>query len=179
MPSTVTNLFHPSNEFVAKFLQWMNPSRVVGIIIGLGIVLRLVQYLHNRSLFIDDAGLALNLIEKTFSELFQPLDYYQMAPPGFLLVAKVLINTFGAGEYVLRLFPFVAGVLSLFIFYAVARRVLSQRGLIISLALLAISDPLLYFSSEFKQYSSDVAIALGISLMGQSVSARSGYRTND
>lgn len=166
MPSTVTNLFQPSSELIDKFLQWMNPSRVVGIIIGLGIVLRLVQYLYNRSLWLDEASLALNLIEKTFSELLQPLDYGQAAPPGFLLVAKVLINTFGAGEYVLRLFPFVAGIFSLVIFYAVARRVLSQRGVIIALGLFAISDPLIRYSSEFKQYSSDVAIVLGIYLMG-------------
>ena len=166
MFSTVKNLSQPSNEFVAKFLQWMNPRRVVGIIIGLGIILRLVQYLYNRSLWLDEAYLAMNLIEKTFSELLQPLDYGQMAPPGFLWVTKVLINTFGDSEYVLRLFPFVAGVFSLFIFYAVARRVLSQRGLIIALGLFAISGPLLRYSSEFKQYSSDVAIALGICLMG-------------
>jgi hypothetical protein len=151
---------------VEKIRQWMNPRRVVGIIIGLGIVLRLVQYLYNRSLWLDEASLVLNLIEKTFSELLQPLDYGQMAPAGFLSVTKVLINTFGDSEFVLRLFPFVTGIFSLFIFYAVARRVLSQRGLIIALGLFAISMPLLRYSSEFKQYSSDVAIALGIYLMG-------------
>jgi hypothetical protein len=156
----------PSSEFVAKFRQWMNPRSVVWIIIGLGIVLRLVQYLYNRSLWLDEASLALNVIEKSFSGLLQPLGYDQMAPPGFLLVVKTLISIFGDGEYVLRLFPFVAGIISLFIFYAVARRVLSQRGLIFALGLFSISDPLLRYSSEFKQYSSDVAIALSISLMG-------------
>ena len=160
------NVPYLASGYVEKIRQWMNPRRVVGIIIGLGIVLRLVQYLYNRSLWFDEVSLALNVIEKTFSELLQPLDYGQMAPPGFLLVAKVLINTFGDGEYVLRLFPLAAGIFSLFIFYEVARRVLSQRGLIIALAFFAISYPLIRYSSEFKQYSSDVAIALGISLMG-------------
>lgn len=166
MPSPVANLFQPSSEFVPKSLQWINPIWVVRAIIGLGIALRLVQYLYNRSLWIDEASLALNLIEKTFSELLQPLDYGQMAPPGFLLATKVLINTFGDSEFVLRLFPFVAGIISLLIFYAVARRVLSQRGVIVALGLFTISMPLLRYSSEFKQYSLDVTIALGIYWMG-------------
>ena len=79
----------------------------------------------------------------------------------------MLVHTFGDGEYVLRLFPFVAGILSLFLFYGVARRVLmSQPRLIIALGLFTISDPLLRYSSELKQYSSDVTVALCIFLMG-------------
>jgi len=152
--------------YVEKIRQWMNPRRGVGILIGLGIILRLVQYLYNRSLWLDEASLALNLIKKSFYGLLQPLDWGQWAPPGFLVVVKVLIRTFGDSEYVLRLFPLVAGILSLLIFYAVARRALSQRGLLIALALFAISGPLIRYSSEFKQYSSDVTIALGIYLMG-------------
>ena len=81
MSSIVKKWSQPSSEFVAKFRQWMNPRRVVWIIIGLGIILRLVQYLYNRSLWLDEASLALNVIEKSFSGLLQPLGYDQMAPP--------------------------------------------------------------------------------------------------
>jgi hypothetical protein len=67
---------------------------------------------------------------------------------------------------VLRLFPLLAGILSLFLFYGVARRILTLRGRTIALGLFAICQPLLYYSSDLKPYSSDVMIALGIYLLG-------------
>jgi hypothetical protein len=56
------------------------------LIIGLGIVLRLTQYVFNRSLWYDEANLALNIIDRSVLELFQPLDHDQGAPIGFLLL---------------------------------------------------------------------------------------------
>lgn len=139
---------------------------LAGIIIGFGIILRLIPYLHNRSLWLDETWLALNILQKSFSQLMGLLDRSQMAPIGFLFIEKTLVLTFGDSEYVLRLFPLLAGILSLFLFYGVARRILTLRGSTIALGLFAISEPLLRYSSELKQYSSDVTIALSIYLLG-------------
>lgn len=130
------------------------------VIICLGIILRLVQYLSNRSLWLDESMLALNIINRSFSQLLQPLDYNQGAPIGFLMVEKLLIQAFGSSEYILRLFPFLCGVFSLFLFCKVAKHYIKQKATLIALLLFAISKPLIYYSSECKQYSSDVFIAL-------------------
>ncbi len=130
------------------------------VIICLGIILRFVQYLYNRSLWLDECMLALNIINRSFSQLLKPLDYNQGAPIGFLMVEKLLIQAFGSSEYILRLFPFLCGVISLFLFCKVAKHYIKQKAVLIALLLLTISNPLIYYSSECKQYSSDVFIAL-------------------
>ena len=134
--------------------------------IGLGIVLRFIPYLHNRSLWLDEAMLVKGILQNSFSQLLGLLEHRQMAPVGFLFIEKTLVLNFGDGEYVLRLFSLLAGILSLFLFYGVARRILTLRGRTIALGLFAICQPLLYYSSDLKPYSSDVMIALGIYLLG-------------
>ncbi len=135
-------------------------NRLPWVIIGLGVVLRLAQYLFNRSLWLDESLLTLNVIDRSFSELLQPLDYYQGAPVGFLILERLAVQAFGNSEYALRLCPLLFGIISLFLFYGLAKRCIKPEAVPIALVLFAISDPLIYYSSEAKQYSSDVAIAL-------------------
>ncbi|MBE9168838.1 hypothetical protein IQ238_15415 [Pleurocapsales cyanobacterium LEGE 06147] len=139
--------------------MWRN-ARLLWLIIGFGISVRLIQYLSNRSLWADEAVLALNIVNRSYSELGQPLDYDQAAPIGFLLVEKFAIQLFGNNEYALRLFPLFAGIISLFLFARLSQWCLSQTGRIISLVLFASLPSLIYYASEVKQYASDVAISL-------------------
>ena len=139
------------------------------VIISLGIVLRLRQFLFNRSLSFDESLVALNIIERSFLELAKPLDYKATAPIGFLMIEKLLVYIFGDHEYVLRFLPFFAGVISLLLFYEVAKRCVGLKGVIIALGLFALSDPLIYYSTELKQYSSDVTIGLFLCLIGISL----------
>ncbi|GAH12640.1 unnamed protein product, partial [marine sediment metagenome] len=59
-----------------------------------------------------------------------------------------------------RLFPMIAGIISLFLFLKVAQKFMTRTALPIALILFAVGEHLIYFSSEVKQYSSDVAITL-------------------
>lgn len=130
-----------------------------------GFVLRLRQYLVNRSLWLDEAMLANNILARTFAGLFQPLDNNQGAPIGFLLLQKTVTLTLGDSEYALRLLPFLAGILSLTLMFALTRKVAGAFAGNLALALFAFSPALIYYTSEVKQYSSDVAIALGLCLL--------------
>jgi len=72
--------------------------------------------------------LALNIINKNFTQLLtQPLEYDQASPLLFLVIEKVFVNTFGTSEYALRLFPSVCGVLSLFLFYRLSKLCLAPK----------------------------------------------------
>lgn len=130
------------------------------IIISIGIILRLIQYISNSSLWLDESLLALNIVNKTFPELFKPLDHWQVAPIGFLVIEKLNVQLFGNNEYVLRLFPLIAGISALFLFYKIVKHVLTKKAVIIAVGLFSLSEYLIYYSSEVKQYSSDVAVAL-------------------
>lgn len=141
-------------------------------IILLGIVLRLAQYFSNRSLWLDESVLALNIVSRSFSQLLERLDYNQAAPIGFLLLEKLAIQAFGNNEYALRLLPLLSGIASLFLLYGVAKLCVRPGAVPIALGLFAISDPLIYYSSEVKQYSSDVAVALLIYSVAVRVQSR-------
>ncbi len=136
-------------------------------IVGYGIGIRLGEYLANRSLWFDEAMLALNIIHKSSWELItQPLDYNQTAPIGFLALTKQLVLMFGNGELVLRAVPFLSGIISVPLFYNVIKKFSARKTALIALVLFSFSSSLLFHNTEFKQYSSDVFFALIISLLG-------------
>ena len=137
----------------------------VVVILFLGFVLRLRQYFTGRSLWLDEAMLALNIVNRDLAGLFRPLDYDQGSPIGFLLVEKFFYLLFGDHEFILRFFPFVAGIAALGLFYFLLQRTTSRFGLLTGLALFAFSPELIYYSSEVKQYSLDVAVAIGLLLL--------------
>ena len=105
MPTAVRNLLHSRITRVGEQLRASDWRGVVGIIIGFGIILRLIPYLHNRSLWLDEVWLALNIIQKPYSQLVGVLENSQIAPIGFLFIEKFMVLTFGDSEYALRVFP--------------------------------------------------------------------------
>ena len=155
-----TSLMNPSiaNRGWKAFLSWEKGA--AAILILSGAVLRLRQYLTGRSLWADEAMLALNIVERDFAGLAQPLDYDQGAPVGFLMVEKLFHAMLGKHEFALRLFPLLVGLASLWLFYRLSKRVTGGPGLLVALALFALNPRLIYYSSEVKQYILDVAVTV-------------------
>jgi hypothetical protein len=143
-------------------------SLVWGFVI-LGIVLRLRQYLFDRSLWLDECLLALNIIRRSTMQFLKPLDNGQAAPFGFLLLEKTAVRSLGTGEMALRLVPFLCGVASIFLFVAVARRFVESAAVPIAVGLFSLCGPLIYYSSEVKPYSTDVAVVLVLYLLAGSL----------
>jgi hypothetical protein len=129
-------------------------------LIGTGILLHSTQYIFNRSLYVDEAALTMNILSRSFSELLQPLDYGQAAPVGFLLIERFLVQLLGDSEYVLRLFPFFTALLAIGLFYYIASHWVRSAAVPVALGLFVLSEPLIFFSSTVKQHSSDVFFAL-------------------
>ncbi len=140
----------------------------LGILI-FGAILRLRQYFSGRSLWADEAMLALNIVNRNFAELFKPLEYDQGAPLGFLLVEELFNVVFGRHELILRFFPLLAGLASLWLFYLLLMSLRGgaerRRSNLLALALFALNPQLVYYTSEAKQYIVDVAVALGLLLL--------------
>ena len=146
-----------------SFLSWDKAAAL--LLLLLGTRLRLRQYLTARSLWADEAMLALNIVERNFAGLFQPLDYDQGAPIGFLLVEKLFNTVLGKHELVLRLFPLLVGLIALGLFYLLLKRVTSGAGLLVALALFSFNPRLIYYSSEVKQYILEVALTILLLLL--------------
>ncbi len=151
---------------ISRVRGYLSLERVaVALLFLAGILLRLRQYLTGRSLWADEAMLALNIVNRNFGELLRPLDYDQGAPPGFLLVEKLFNLLLGRSEYALRLLPFLLGILSIWLFYLLLKRVTVGAGLIAALALFVFNPRLIYYSSEVKQYIVDVVVTLILLLL--------------
>src|SRR5262249_32805679 len=91
----------------------------------------------------------------------------------FLLATKCLSTLFGNSEMVLRALPFVSGLSALGLFWLLAARTIAAGAVPIAVVLFAASGPLIYYSSEFKPYSSDVAWTLGLYLLALRIRRRS------
>jgi len=136
---------------------------IVFIFIGAcGLMMRLRIYLFNRSLWSDEALLALNIVDKNLQALItEPLDYGQAAPFGFVASARVLCVCFGHYDYILRILPFIASLGTLIFGGLIARKSFrSSLAQCLFLALISFSPVLLYYSTEFKHYSLDVFITM-------------------
>ena len=151
--------FPVTQNIMQKAWIRLKPDLVWWFVIALGIILRLRQYLVNRSFWADEASLAFNLVNRTFSGLTQPLDYHQGAPIGFLFIEKLCILLLGNNEFAMRLFPLISGIIAIYLLYLLARTYIGLSGLFALLAF-SVGWNLIYYSSELKQYSSDVMIAL-------------------
>lgn len=157
------NLVKQQNQFNIKTVIYS--KKAIWIVILLGLAFRLVPYIENRSLWLDESSLALNIVKRSYSELLLPLDFDQGAPPGFLLVEKLSVQIIGENEYALRLFPLICGLLSVLIFFLLARQTLNKEVLLLGIFLFSVSTTSIYFASEVKQYASDVLISMSLILL--------------
>ena len=155
-------------------LAGLRPGRVDALLIAAGAAIRLRQYLAGFSLEVSEAQLSLNLIARGYADLLRPLDLDQAAPIGFLWIERAMIDLFGSGELALRAFPTFCGIASLFLFRALARRVVSPFATHVGLGLFAVSPFLVSHANHVKQYSSDVATTLLLLLLAHRAMTR-GY----
>ena len=131
------------------------------LILCAGAGLRIFHFLDNRSLWRDEAYLALNLMHRGFTELAAfPLDLNQHAPIGFLYTEKAFTLLFGYSEQGLRLFPLLCGIGSLVVFSKLAFALLPYRPALAALTCLAFSNPTIYQSVEVKQYATELLVSV-------------------
>ncbi len=149
---------------------WTPTARRLGwAIVAVGALLRLRQYLANRSLWRDEASLVYNILHRSYSGLTKPLSFDQGSPPGFLFAEKAITQVFGSSELALRALPLAASVAALAVLLVLLRRHLDARAGLITVALCATSPWLIYYATEVKQYSTDVLVAELILLAGSTV----------
>jgi len=131
------------------------------VAVAVGIALRLVQYLGNRSLWMDEALLVDQALSA--SSVTSPLHGGQVAPIGYLLLLRA-VALLGTHEMLLRLPSLVAGVAALAMFPAAARRWLDDSSSAWATIAFASYPYAVYFASEVKQYSLDMLVVTALLL---------------
>lgn len=142
---------------------WPIPRFVLAAVI-FGLVCRLSQYAANTSLWHDEALVALNVLHKSFIGLLGPLEWNEAAPPGFLVVEKLVVSFLGRSEHALRLVPLLAGLAGMTLFACLARRVCGTGAAWLwSVLLMAASSKLIVQSNEVKHFTLDLLWAVLVS----------------
>ena len=131
-------------------------SVILAIALIVGLTLRFHMYLLNRSLWLDTAWLALNIIDKSYASLFGPLEGGQMAPVGFLIASKLVASAFRYSELSLTLLPLLFGVGALILFLCLSVEILGRSSAPLAFIPFTLCSTAIYYSGEFKQYSSDL-----------------------
>jgi Dolichyl-phosphate-mannose-protein mannosyltransferase len=145
-------------------------------VVAVGILLRIRQWAFARSFWLDEVQLLDAVTGRSYGGLLLPLNQNQAAPPGWLWAQHTVQLVFGSSERSLRLLPLLFGCGAVVLAAALARRVLGSAGALTATVLVACSPLLVYYSNEFKQYSSDLfwtlLLVLGVVLLGRAASPR-------
>jgi predicted membrane-bound mannosyltransferase len=140
--------------------HWQAEKLLALSIITVGTALRIAQYLGNRSLWGDEVAIAMNLRLRTFAELLHPLSYDQTMPLGLLLVIKGQSNLLGYSELVLRLPLQLVGCGLLILTWILFSKIFEPRIVLLVVAAMAVSQSLIYYSAELKQYELDALVTV-------------------
>ncbi len=145
-------------------IDWLSWTLAV-VLILIGGAVRARMFQANSSFYRDEAALALNIVHRSPSGLFKPLDYEQGAPVGFLMLEKLAVSLGGNNERSLRAVPLAASILALPLFYLFCRRIMGSRFALIPLAILAMGAKQYEYAVDAKQYSMDVCLTCGLLLI--------------
>jgi uncharacterized membrane protein len=147
----------------------VTPSRrdyiILGLIVLAGALVRIVG-LTRESLWTDETFSAYATMFATPAEV---LDYARsdVHPPGYYLALWWCAKVFGNGEFTLRLFSAIGGVLLLPIVFRIGRQLFTVRTGLVAALFAAFLIQSIYFSQEVRAYSwmatlSALAVTLAI-----------------
>lgn len=144
-------------------IKIINYSKKISFIFLIyGIAIRLYQFINNRPLWGDEMQLLSAIIEKKYTDLL-PLANDQIAPIAFVYLTKILLSinnftNFFDINFIVRFLPLIASIGSLILFYKICKDFYFTR--VILIFIFSASPKIIYYSSEFKQYSLDIFFAL-------------------
>jgi hypothetical protein len=116
----------------------------------------------NRSLWLDEELIAMNLRDRDLAQLAGALSHEQSAPLGWLWIERIALVVYGPAEWALRLQPFVFGAGTIVVAWWFGRRWLSPLASAALVALFGFNYAALVYTSELKHYSSDMFWGLAL-----------------
>ena len=162
-PGNSRGLDDHESQAVAGTRHWAWPSLGAAtlIVVVAGLFWRTVRYALAFPLWGDEAYVAVNLLTRDFAGLARPLSIFQIAPPGFLWAEWLAVHTLGQrANGPCGSFPYLAGVVSLLLFWRFCREVATRRTVLLAVGMLAASFYPVRHSTEVKPYAIDLLVSL-------------------
>lgn len=132
---------------------------LIFIIPVIGFLLAITQFFFNRSLWLDEAMLAINIVTIDAIDLLKPLKFDQVAPILFLQAEKLFSQIIPDSELGLRIFPLICYLVALvFVFKIIRLQFQNINVQIVTLSFFVFNSTLIYYSNEVKQYMTDVMV---------------------
>jgi hypothetical protein len=127
--------------------------------LGVGLVWRAVRYLGQFPIWGDEAMVLLNVLDRDYFGLTHQLRNAQVAPLLFLWLERTALLVFGSSEWSVRLFPCLAGVGGLVMFWRACGSSLAPTAAGLAIGMLAVSYYPIRHGSEAKPYAIDLSFA--------------------
>jgi Dolichyl-phosphate-mannose-protein mannosyltransferase len=138
-----------------RILAWMTVA-----IVAIGLIWRFARLVAGYPIWYDEAFLALTWMVRDFRGLFQPPEFYQVAPVGFLALEQAMTSAFGPSALSMRMVPFLAGAASLVLFARFAGKCLDRTSALLAVGIFAASYYPARHGAEVKPYAIDLLLAL-------------------
>ncbi len=121
-----------------------------------------------RSFWLDELFSAFAIIDEKFWSNLAHQNFNSSLPPA-LAVALRLVCKINDSDLALRLIPILSGLFSLPLFHLLTHRCSSnKKSGILALLLFSFCPAAIYFTSELKQYSTDILITVSLLLIATS-----------
>ncbi len=146
--------------------SWVDGNRLLVVAVLIGIALAAWQYFSDPSLWVDEMAIARNVVDRSLGGLLhRPLDFDQVAPPGFLAIEKLAVAMFGPAELALRAYALAMTIAGLIFTARLARTYFAPSLAFLPVLLLGLSARTIWWAAQGKQYAGDLAISAGVTLL--------------
>ncbi|MEM9882303.1 MAG: hypothetical protein AAF800_05245 [Planctomycetota bacterium] len=119
-------------------------------------------YALRLSYFGDEILLLESVLPRGWGELAQPLGRNQAAPLGFVYLLELSIAVLGENKLGFRAVPMAAAVASMFLFWVFIRGLVHGWPAWFGMAVFACGSYTAYYAQQTKQYTLELAVALGL-----------------
>lgn len=151
-----TNGSGKTARFFGPAIYWMA---------AFGIALRLFVYGINPQMWQDEAATTMNILNKSFSGLFGPLNHSATGPSLLLCMQKCLVLLLGDSTYSLRLISVLASCAAVLVIVRLSKALLPLPTAFCAVLMAACSERLLWHASEARHYSSDFLLGAALLLI--------------
>jgi hypothetical protein len=129
---------------------------VLTALVGIGVILRVRQFLFARSMWLDESWAANEILDSRLIDLLTQTQGY-VDPAGYTILTKLGVAVLGPTEFAFRWIALVAGIASLIVASLLARRAFKTMvGQATFTGLVALAPVLVYYSNEAQQYALDI-----------------------
>lgn len=142
-----------------------NSKRMIGWILGFifafAVLLRTVVFVYRSEFEDDECRLICAMTDKSWWQMFLCIGNAQSAPPFYLFLERIWGSICNFNEYAVKMIPYLCSIVSLHVFWKVSGKYFkNQYSRLLGMFLIAVSQPIITYSSIAKQYTSDVLVCL-------------------